>query len=150
MNNAIRPDAQAFDEIRIRVVPRFKDSELSGSEWRISAVMEFYRKGKLILDDQVSNMETACGVLYSKYVSAVDDGHGYFGGDGVHCDQEGCNELASFKYAIKQDYCSGYGNCGQKKDLYNGALRHFCEKHSHRGDSDLQDNDENYQLIEVV
>lgn len=148
--NAIKPDAQAFDEIRIRVVPRFKDSELSGSEWRISAVTEFYRKGQLICSEQCSNMETAAGLCYAHYVRAVDNGNGYFAGDGIHCDQEGCNEKAAFKYSIKQDYCSGYGNCGQKKDMYNGALRHFCEKHSHRGDSDLQDNDKNYELIGVV
>lgn len=43
---ALRPDAQACDEIRIYTVPRYKTSGLSGDEWRISAVTEFYRKGR--------------------------------------------------------------------------------------------------------
>lgn len=34
---ALRPDAQAFDEIRIVTVPRYKQSGLSGDEWRIHA-----------------------------------------------------------------------------------------------------------------
>ena len=150
INYALRPDAQAFDEIRIRVIPRFKESELSGDEWRISAQIEFFRKGKLILDDQVNDMQTAVGCLYYKYIRAIDDGHAYYAGDGVHCDQEGCNEKATMLYRIKQDYCADFGGCGQKKDLYTGSHRCFCEKHSTRGDQDRQDNDDNYEMIGVL
>lgn len=147
---ALRPDAQAFDEVRIKIIPRFKESELSGSEWRTHAEIEFYRKGKLILSDGVGNMETACGMVYAKYVTAIDNGNAYFAGDGVHCDQEGCSELAKYLYRIKQDYCAGPGKCEQKKESYSAAHRCFCEKHSHRGDQDLQDNDANYELITVL
>gem|GEM_PF-6705725 len=41
---ALRPDAQAFDEIRIVTVPRYKTSGLSGDEWRISAMIQFFAK----------------------------------------------------------------------------------------------------------
>lgn len=59
---ALKPDAQAFDEIRLKTVERFKDSHYSGSEWRIQVNVEFYRKGELIVTGMLSsNMETACG-----------------------------------------------------------------------------------------
>jgi hypothetical protein len=45
---ALRPDAQAFDEVRIVTVPRYKISGLSGDEWRISSHIEFYRKGRKV------------------------------------------------------------------------------------------------------
>lgn len=44
VSKAYRPDAQAFDEVRITTVPRWKESELSGDEWRISAKMEFLNR----------------------------------------------------------------------------------------------------------
>lgn len=148
---ALKPDAQAFDEIRITTVPRFKESGLSGDEWRISTNIQFYRNGNVVYETGgLKDIETTTGFLYSIFHKAIDDGHAYFASDGVHCDQEGCSNKATLLYRIKQDYCSGGGNCGQKKDNYTGAHRCFCEKHSHRGDSDLQDNDNNYELITVL
>ena len=47
-SRALKPDAQAFDEVRIVTVPRYKRSDLSGDEWRISAEIQFYRNGVLI------------------------------------------------------------------------------------------------------
>lgn len=148
---ALKPDAQAFDEVRLRIQPRFKDSHLSGSEWRISVVFEFYRNGKIIHTSSCGgDMQVACGLLYAKYVEAKDNGVGYFASDGFFCDQEGCHEVGKYLFRIKQDYCAGPGNCGHKKDSYTGAHRIFCEKHSKRGDSDLQDNDANYELVETI
>ena len=40
----LKPDAQAFDAVRITTVPRYKTSGLSGDEWRISAHVELLRK----------------------------------------------------------------------------------------------------------
>lgn len=152
INYALKPDAQAFDEIRIRLVPRFKDSRLSGSEWRISTQFEFFRNGEIVHrpDPCSGNMEVACGLLFAKYVEATDNGNGYYAGDGFHCDQEGCKEVGKYLFKIKQDYCSGAGNCGQKKDMYSGFHRLFCEEHKHRGDSDLQDRDSNYELVKEI
>jgi hypothetical protein len=151
LNYALRPDAQSFDEIRIRVVPRFKSSGLSGSEWRTSAVIEFYRKGKIVHSDGVGTMEAACGMLYAKQIEAIEvHGKGYFAGDGIHCDQEGCPEPATHVFKIKQEYCVGGGNCGAKKESYGDRHRCFCDKHKHRGDQDLEDNDDNYELVKKI
>lgn len=57
MNRAYRPDAQAFDEIRIFTVPSYKTSGLSGDEWRISATVEFYRNGILRHTEECFGLE---------------------------------------------------------------------------------------------
>lgn len=144
---ALKPDAQAFDEIRIRTIPRFKESELSGDEWRISTIVEFYRNGELVhTSGGTLDIETACGFLYHDFQKAIDDGKAYFAGDGIHCDQEGCAEKATFMYRIKE----AYDDRGKRDQTYDGYNRCFCEKHSHRGDSDLGDRDENYELVTVI
>lgn len=71
---ALKPDAQAFDEIRVYTVPRFKDSKLSGSEWRISATVEIWRKGRLIHETGFRNVETAAQLMAHTYMNAVDNG----------------------------------------------------------------------------
>lgn len=151
LNYALRPDAQAFDEIRLVTVPRFKSSELSGSEWRISVIIQFFRKGKMIYEEWGGHeIEAASGHLYSKLHDATDNGHGYFAGDGIHCDQEGCSEKATNIFLVKKDFCVGGGNCGQEKKQYSTKYRCFCDKHKTRGDSDLEDNDDNYELVKTI
>jgi hypothetical protein len=141
MNCALRPDAQAFDEVRIVTVPRFKQSGLSGDEWRISAEAQFYRKGELIFSAGCRNVQTACGLAYGWYVQAVDDGKGYFAGDGVTCDQEGCAAVATVRYRRLFEYCDrGHQHAPPTVALY----RHFCDRHKTRGDCALDDADVNY------
>jgi hypothetical protein len=140
---ALRPDAQAFDEIRIFTVPRFKESELSGDEWRIHAECQFYRKGKLVHTEGCRDTLVAAGLLYSWYVNATDNGKAYYAGDGVTCDQEGCSEPATVRLKRLADYC----NDGHKSKVSDVSLyRHFCEKHKERGDCGLDDADANYIL----
>lgn len=147
VNYALKPDAQAFDEIRLRTIPRFKESELSGDEWRINTIVEFYRNGELVhTGGGTLNMETACGFLYHDYQKAIDEGKAYFASDGVHCDQEGCSEKAAFLFRIKE----AYDDRGKRDQAYDGYHRCFCEKHSQRGDSDLGDRDSNYELVTVL
>jgi hypothetical protein len=45
-DRAQKPDAQAFDEVRIKTVPRYKTSGLSGDEWRISATIQLMLSGQ--------------------------------------------------------------------------------------------------------
>lgn len=140
-SNAIRPDAQAFDEIRVVTVPRYKQSGLSGDEWRIHAEAQFFRKGVLVFSEGCRNVETACGLMFSWHVKALDDGKGYFAGDGMTCDQEGCHEPALVRYRKKFEYCrEAHKSEPSEVSLY----RHFCEKHRTRGDSGFDDADSNY------
>lgn len=136
-----RPNTQGFDEVRIITVPRYKQSGLSGDEWRISSETRFYRAGVLIHSVAHGNVETACGMAYGDYVSAISDGKGYFAGDGTRCDQEGCAEHATVFYQMKKQFCRE----GHETTPHNITIRSFCERHKQRGDCSLDDADRNYE-----
>lgn len=140
VNFALRPDAQGFDEVRIVTVPRYKTSGLSGDEWRISGAIQLYRKGKLIHERHVRNVEMGCVFAAAAYYEAQDDGKAYFAGDGIHCDQEGCNAAAEVRYRLIHNFCRE----GHQTDPHRPTYRHFCERHKKRGDCALEDADVNY------
>lgn len=144
-NRALKPDAQAFDKIIVKTVPRFKDSELSGSEWRIRASVELWRKGKLVHETSFRNIETAAQLMAHTYMSACDNALGFFAGEGDICDQEGCEEKATVTFDIVKQGC---GHCGTRDlTLHSQPYRMFCERHKHRGDSSLDDSDDCYKQI---
>jgi hypothetical protein len=145
MNTAIKPDAQGFDEVRIITIPRYKQSGLSGDEWRICAEVQFYRNQTLICSYTCRNIETACGMLYSYLMTALDNGNGYFAGDGIHCDQEGCSKIATIHYKKKNDYCHE----AHKTELTIDTFRNFCEEHKVRGNCSFDDSDDNYELMDI-
>lgn len=141
---ANRPDHQAFDEIRIITVPRYKQSGLSGDEWRISARIDFYRKGHIVHSESWRNISTAAEFLNWSMTKANEDGHGYSSADADYCDQEGCAEKAVITYRKKANYC----NDGHKTDPHRPTIRRFCEKHRQRGDCGLDDADNNYEIVQ--
>lgn len=136
----IRPDAQAFDRIVIETIPRWKESELSGSEWRISATTKFYRKGQLVHSDVSNNVMNGAYLLAGRHIMACDNGLGYFGGIDDICDQDGCDDKATWKHTKKYDWCRD----GHKSEERSTAYRLFCDKHEQRGNCGLDDSDSNY------
>jgi len=138
----IRPDAQGFDEIRITTVPRWKESELSGDEWRISAKIEYLRNGVAQHEAYAKDTQTACGLAYYHYVNALDNGKGYFATEGEFCDQEGCKEQATIKYKLKDTYCRE----GHKNEKFRDDYRQFCKRHKNRGDQSFEDSNNNYEI----
>lgn len=143
-SRALRPDAQAFDEIRIITVPRYKTSGLSGDEWRISGKTEFYRKGELVHDVWHGNVEYCARLLDADLLHAIDDGRAFYAGIEGKCDQEGCSEPPTVKYRIKKNFCRE----GHETDPPWITTRSFCQRHSRRGDCGLDDADINYELVE--
>lgn len=139
---ATKPDAQAFDEVRIFTVPRYKTSSASGDEWRISATVELRRKGKVITMNWATNMENAVKSLQSTWDTAVEDFKGCWAGEGDLCDQEGCSEIGTVTYELKKKYC----RCGAESDA-GSTIRKFCDRHSTRGDCGLEDADDNYDIL---
>lgn len=141
----IKPDAQAFDEIRIVTAPRFKESELSGDEWRISSVIQLWRKGALVHEANGGrNVETAIMLLGAAFLTACDDGLGYFAGERHVCDQEGCSLPATVSLRLKK----GLNRDGTERPLsFGGEYRMFCDRHRVRGDCGLEDADDNYEVI---
>ena len=146
-HRALRPGAQAFDEIRIVTVPRYKESELSGDEWRISAEIQFWRKGKIRHRKSYRDIQTACGFLYAAHGSACDDGHAYFAGEGNLCDQEGCYAEATDRLNIKINHCDRCGVDSRNQFL---NYRLFCDDHKRRGDCGIDDADRNYEIAEMA
>lgn len=145
--NAIKPDAQPFDEIRISTVPRYKESGMSGDEWRISAKVDFYRKGKLICsEERLRNIETAVNFLPYLLATAIDNGNAHFAGEPGICDQEGCSNQSTVFYRLKKHYCSH----GNKPEFPRNEFRKFCETHKVRGDCGLEDSDANYEPFKVA
>lgn len=150
--NTIRPDAQAFDEVRIFTVPRYKQSGLSGDEWRISATVEFLRNGVVKHEFGTRNVETALAMASGERLRACDDGKGYFASEGAYCDQEGCRETATVFLQRKMHWCS---HCGLSRPATRLTLddkviidiRQFCTKHATRGDCGLDDADSNYEVL---
>ena len=148
LRRALKPDAQAFDEIRIRTIPRFKDSELSGSEWRISAETQFMRNGEVVHETHARDVETAIRLLDYHFLEACDHGKGFFAGDGDICDQEGCAKVST---VTLEQISEGCGKCGTvRAPEYSRPYRKFCDMHKHRGDSDLDDMDDSYKPLEGV
>lgn len=143
LRRAQKPDAQAFDEIRITTVPRFKESELSGDEWRISAKTEFMRNGVVVHETGARNVETAVRLLDYHFLEACDHGKGYFAGEGDICDQEGCANPATVSL---EQIVEGCGRCGTTKaPEHSRPFRKFCNRHKERGNSSLDDMDESYK-----
>lgn len=158
VQRAIRPDAQTFDEITIRVIPRFKISSVSSDEWRIAANIEFKRKGETLDEVALSDMRTA--VAYLPYLfddaivriaevsfAGVTDENG-----APLCDQEGCSARATVVYKQVLEACR---RCGESKQVqhdlfgsYKPVVRMFCLRHAVRGDANLDDRDSNYELLE--
>lgn len=146
MYRALKIDAQAFDEIRITTVPRFKESYLSGDEWRISARIEFYRKGNLIHEEGAMNVQRACNYLGYLHDKAVGEGKGIFMGEGVTCDQEGCSETDTDVYVLKEGWVEN--GTVKRRLMTGGEYRRFCKRHRYRGDSHREDNDGNYEIMD--
>ena len=141
------PDRQVYDEVCIKTNPRWKESELSGDEWRISASVEFLKKGVVIWSCSFRDCETALQMAQTLYVINAEKGEVNFPDFGLFCDQEGCCNKATHKLFLRKRYCVGYGNCGSEITKFNKDYRMFCDKHKHRGDSDLEDADGNYEII---
>lgn len=144
---ALKPDAQAFDEIRIFVVPRYKTSGMSGDEWRISTTTEFHRKGKKVHEVHHGKMEAAAACLGYDYLSAVDNGKGFFAGEENICDQEGCHEPATVTLRVIKEFSRDNPHEWNKEIQDRILVRKFCGRHSTRGDCAFDDADQNYQVI---
>ena len=147
-----RDDASYVDEIRIETVSRYKTSGLSGDEWRISAVMKFYRKGELLWQGTFGDVSSAANALPYFMMTARLGEHGEFkflNNDDILCFQPGCAERSTVIYALK----SQFSREGYEKKVDQDFMRYcrgFCDKHKKRGDCGLEDADSNYILISGV
>ncbi len=151
-------DENIIDDVRICIVPRYKTSEMSGDEWRVSAMVELRRKDDLMCTRRYGSVEAAVAHLPWLLMTWSEDEEGThdpelrglvswsdkIDKDHETCHQCGCAEPATVVYKLKQTYC----NDGKPHDIkYGDKLRAFCNRHSKRGDCGLEDADINYESI---
>lgn len=145
-SRTLRPDHQMVDEVVIKTIPRYKDSELSGDEWRISAIMQYRIKGKVIREDGYRDVQTAMDFIKANYHMLCDEGRdtAAIAHEESFCDQEGCARPWTHIYKMK----SRYSKDGTKKEAGNSYNhRAFCDRHKQRGDCGLDDANANYELV---
>ena len=144
---ALRPDAQAFDEVRIVTVPRYKTSGLSGDEWRISARVELIRKGKVVHTESYRNVEVAARFLAFAWAQACDYGKAYYAGIEGFCDQEGCAEPPTVTLRKKEEFATENPREWHRPAPEYSSIRRFCARHARRGNAGFDDSDLNYEVI---
>ena len=148
-------DDDYIDEIRIRIVPRYKTSGLSGDEWRIAARVELLRKGHVLLTRSYRDPKTAADALpwlmqtaseeedFQRLDPKIDE---------ALCFQPGCAEPAVAEYELKKEYCrycaspQADGGHGRPAVFAHTRVK-FCQRHLRRGDCGFQDSDINYIVI---
>ena len=138
-------DFEPFDKITMEIVPRWKESELSGDEWRQHIEVQFWFKGHVINSYGAGDMRSAAAMLGGKLLenaSPIADLILKLEDD--LCDQPGCTEPPTHRYILKELF-SGSGEkldpseCGSRP-----SYRKFCEMHGSRGDCGREDSDDNY------
>lgn len=139
-------DDEGVDFVEVRIQPRYKTSELSGDEWRVSAVVRFGYKGHVVYERSFGKVEWAVAAL-PYLLMTWHEGRGRASTEpkGHPCDQFGCWETATVFYRMKATYDA----LGHKEAIPEGHeyQRGFCSRHSTRGDCGLDDADDNYELI---
>jgi hypothetical protein len=137
-------DFEPFDKITFEIVPRYKESGLSGDEWRQHVEVTFWFKGHEVHSFGCRNMESASMMLGHHLINAacpIPDK--VIDVEKDMCDQPSCVQPPVYRYILKEEF----SRSGEKLDSKNGCGRHyrqFCERHRKRGDCGREDSDQNY------
>ena len=141
-------DHEAFDEVRMKVVPRYKTSELSGDEWRYSVHVDLLFKGEVVATERYGTMDYAAKALcvfMEKASCPVSDE--WIALEKKRCDQVGCPNDAVSRFQLKELY-DRTGHKLDPGDTPSEHYRQFCQTHLRRGDGGREDSDRNYEVIE--
>lgn len=153
-------DDRYIDAIEVETVPRFKESEISGDEWRTSVVVRYKRNGVVVGEESYGDITAAVAHmarhatgfapvdfsrltskqtrrLTSKQTHRLDEDY---------CFQPGCSEPWTVEYEKVREGCSQCGNVGETSQYHEIRVR-FCETHETRGDASHDDADRNYRKI---
>lgn len=142
------PEDERYDAIDIRCVERWKESELSGDEWRFSYVAYVKRKGEIIFEIGASTLDWLLkGLSWRMVVDPENDNFDYDAWDRVanRCDQPGCPRVATIFFQRLKRYTKRGEALLQDDD--RKEYRKFCNNHKYRGDCGLDDADHNYKEI---
>jgi len=141
---------EMFDEIRFKTVPRFKQSNLSGDEWRTCVVVDFMYKGIIGHSFTANSMKYAMLMLGDEYLKATCPiGDEVINREYTRCDQPGCSAEFDVVMEITGRLTAKDGSFLDPSEKSGHQYRKFCKQHSHRGDCDREDNDNNYKVIPI-
>ena len=137
-------DFHAFDRITLEIVPRYKESHLSGDEWRQHVEVKFFFKGHEVHNFGCRDMEAAMmrlgwewlqvtGPIPDKVIEVEKDA----------CDQPSCTNPPVVRCTIKEEF-SRSGEKLDASDIHSKHYRQFCKRHQRRGDCSREDGDDNY------
>lgn len=140
------PDAERFDAVTVETLPRWKESELSGDEWRFSYRARFYSHGievAAIRGGSVEDCLLQAAAQFSRVKPHEDAPKKLL--EEVCC-QPGCEEAWTV-LMHPHTRCSSDGSI--LRDPYpDHYVRGFCARHRHRGDCAIDDADPNYTVVE--
>ena len=139
---------EAFDEVRIRCVPRYKTSGLSGDEWRNGAVIELLHKGGVVAERFYTSMQAAIMYLptfIDESITPIPEP--VLDLELKYCDQPSCRNRAVNRYKIKKLYSDRGEELAPHDYPWPYFYRQFCAVHSVRGDCGLEDSDANYEVV---
>jgi len=142
------PDDERYDQINIYIVPRWKESELSGDEWRFSYVADVIRKDETIMSIGASKLEwLLTGLQWRIQFEREKDNFDLEAWKRTEnkCDQPGCANVATVFYKRIKTYTKRGQKLADSEE--QNSYRQFCENHITRGDCDLDDADANYSII---
>jgi hypothetical protein len=145
------PDYQVFDCVTMQTVPYMSEGSDS-EEWRIAAIVQFFKKDVLLHTEEYESMRQAAQRLQD----AMDDVRADPAQFAHFCDQEGCAEFAVNTYRMKRDVCPGCARVteaiqfSKEKDTIFARKKHrrFCARHSYRGRNGRVDCHHNYVLVD--
>lgn len=150
MQHVNHPEDERYDAIAIFVVERWKESELSGDEWRFSWVAQFRRKGETVVTVSANKLHwLLMGLEWRAMIAGEEDkvDREAWGRTKDKCDQPGCPEIATLFYKRLKRYTAQGEELAPSSYHDGNEYRQFCERHRHRGDCDLDDADHNYATI---
>jgi hypothetical protein len=143
---------EMFDEIQIRIVPRYKTSGMSGDEWRHHAQVDFMFKGAVITSNGFRDMETAIMMLGAAWHHTADHGipDGVIALEKGKCDQPSCRNDAVARFVIKRHTSDDGEWLDPGEYAYHRWFRQFCRVHLQRGDCGREDADANYEPMDGI
>lgn len=139
---------EPFDEITMRVVPRYKTSGLSGDEWRQHVQVEFKHKGEVVHSFGASTVEAALMLVGHHYLQATCPiPERVIEIERERCDQPSCQEKPVGRYLLKR-LAADDGQWLADDESGFAYYRKFCRNHARRGDCGREDSDRNYEPLD--
>jgi hypothetical protein len=133
-------DDHGFDRVEAKMVERWKESELSGDEYRWTLTATAYRKGQPIAREGGYSLADALTRLMPRLYQIESSGYLSI----FECAQPACERPATVLYRLDREYARGGHELAHQPA---NKVRGFCARHTHRGDCGLEDNDRNYQAL---